>query len=147
MSKVFAMMVAAVLLAACASNQGASTQASAQASDGSAASGGSSADVASTTSGDLYYGAHLPNGPERTALKVNCEICHSGDMYASQRLSKVVWNAEVTKMMKFGSPLPKTEKARVVAYLAKYLGPTVPRSDAVPTATAPPISYGQAPAQ
>jgi hypothetical protein len=90
---------------------------------------------------DMHYGAYLPRGPERAALQADCEICHSGDMYATQRLSKATWDAEVTKMMKFGSPLPKPEKSRVVDYLARYLGPTVPRVDAVPTATAPPISY------
>lgn len=95
---------------------------------------------------DYYYGAYMPPGPARTALKTNCEICHSGDMYATQRLSEPIWDAEVTKMMKFGSPLPASDKAMVIAYLAKYLGPTVPRIDAVPTATAPPVTYASPPA-
>ncbi len=97
---------------------------------------------------DVYYGAHLPAGPQRAALQANCEICHSADMYTQQRLSKIVWNAEVTKMIKFGSPLPKAEQSTIVAYLAKYLGPTVPRDSALPSATAPPLSYsGPPPAQ
>jgi hypothetical protein len=84
---------------------------------------------------------YLPPGPELTALRTNCEICHSGDMYETQRLSKATWEAEVTKMMGFGSPLPNSAKEAVVNYLALYLGPNVPRVTAVPVVTAPPISY------
>jgi hypothetical protein len=87
----------------------------------------------------------LPPGPELAALQANCEICHSEDMISTQRLSKATWDAEVTKMMFFGSPLPKSEKDAVVAYLTRYLGPTVPRVSAVPVVSAPPISYTAAP--
>jgi len=92
-----------------------------------------------------FGGTNLPAGRELTDLQTSCQICHSSDMWYTQRLSKPMWDAEVTKMMKFGSPLPKNDKAAVVAYLAKYLGPTVPRRAGPPTATAPPLSYGAPP--
>ena len=129
------------LLAACSNNPGGTTASS----TASTSTASQASPMAVASGGDLYYGAHLPAGPQLTDLKTTCEICHSGDMYATQRLSKPIWDAEVTKMMKFGSPLPKADKASVVAYLAKYLGTTVPRPDAVPTATAPPITYGSPP--
>jgi hypothetical protein len=87
----------------------------------------------------------LPPGPELAALQANCEICHSEDMISTQRLSRATWDAEVTKMVLFGSPLPKTDQAAVVAYLVRYLGPDVPRVSAVPVVSAPPISYTSAP--
>ncbi len=99
-----------------------------------------SADMAS------FGGTNLPAGRELSDLQTSCQICHSSDMWYTQRLSKPMWDAEVTKMMKFGSPLPKNDKAAVIAYLAKYLGPTVPRRAAPPTATAPPLSYAGPPA-
>ena len=104
-----------------------------------------SASFASTAAkADMVGGATLPAGPELTALHNSCEICHSFDMVTSQRLSKAIWAAEVTKMTKWGSPLPKKQQASVVAYLAKYLGPTVPRTGAYPRASAPPESVPSA---
>lgn len=145
------MLLAGALLlavAACSANQtSGSTTTSSVSPDASAATAGAqSASVASTGDGN-FGGANLPPGRELSDLQSSCEICHSGDMWYTQRLSKPVWDAEVTKMMKWGSPLPKADKARVVAYLAKYLGPTVPRRPAPPTATAPPISYSGPPGQ
>ncbi|HVA38368.1 MAG TPA: hypothetical protein VNJ51_12240 [Candidatus Dormibacteraeota bacterium] len=88
-------------------------------------------------------GPTLPAGPALKAVQTNCQICHSIDMVTTQRLSKATWEVEVTKMMKFGSPLPKADKETVVAYLAKYLAPGVPRYP-VAQATAPPITHTSA---
>lgn len=137
-----AAVFAVLLLAACAG--GTKNNQTAQTAVSSPNAGAASPAVAAS-GGDWYYGARLPAGPERAALQADCEICHSGDMYATQRLSKATWTAEVTKMMKFGSPLPAGQKDRLVAYLAKYLGPTVPRPQARRTATAPAITYTSAP--
>jgi hypothetical protein len=94
-----------------------------------------------------FGGANLPPGRELTDLRNSCQICHSPDMWYTQRLSKATWQAEVTKMMGFGAPIPPADKAHVVAYLAKYLGPTVPRRASAPLATPPPITYTAAPLQ
>lgn len=95
--------------------------------------------------GSISFGASLPRGREFTALQADCEICHGREMWASQRLSRATWEAELTKMISFGAPLPESQKGAVASYLARYLGPTVPRIGNAPTATAPPISYSGPP--
>jgi hypothetical protein len=102
--------------------------------------------AASTVAKPVFSnGATLPQTKEYTALQTSCQICHSFDMVTTQRLSATTWTAEVTKMIKFGSPLPKSSETAIVAYLAKYLGPTVPRSATTTKATAPPDTLTQAP--
>ncbi len=91
--------------------------------------------------GEISFGASLPAGREMTALQTDCEICHGREMWASQRLSRATWEAEVTKMIKFGAPVQKSEKAALVSYLARYLGPGVPRIGKEPIVAAPAISY------
>jgi hypothetical protein len=90
-------------------------------------------------------GATLPAGQELDALQNSCRACHSFNMVTQQRLSAATWKAEVTKMRGFGAPLKAAQEPAVVAYLARYLGPTVPRLHAHATATAPPITYGAPP--
>jgi hypothetical protein len=90
-------------------------------------------------------GATLPAGPELTALQNSCGACHSVGMVTQQRLSAVVWNAEVTKMRGFGAPLKAAQEPAFVAYLARYLGTQVPRSGVHATVTAPPITYSGPP--
>ncbi|HTJ25841.1 MAG TPA: cytochrome C [Candidatus Limnocylindria bacterium] len=87
----------------------------------------------------------LPAGPELLALQNSCEACHSLNMVTQQRLSAATWKAEVTKMRGFGAPLKAAQEPAVVAYLARYLGPTAPRTAVRTTATAPPITYGEPP--
>lgn len=94
-----------------------------------------------------FGGVRLPKGHELLALQQNCQVCHSLDMVYTQRLSKKTWSAEVSKMIKFGAPLPKNDKAAVIAYLTKYLGPSVPRSEDRATALAPATTYSSAPAE
>jgi cytochrome c5 len=90
-------------------------------------------------------GATLPPGPELAALQNSCQACHSFGMVTQQRLSAATWKAEITKMRGFGAPLPATQQSSVVAYLARYLSPTVPRSRERTTAEAPPITYTSRP--
>ena len=92
-------------------------------------------------------GATLPAGTELSALQNNCEACHSLNLVTQQRLSAATWKAEVTKMRGFGAPLPAAQQSSVVAYLARHLGPTIPRSGERETATAPPITYSGPPQQ
>ena len=53
------------------------------------------------------------------AVLENCTICHSHDLIISQRLTSTQWKGEVEKMIGWGSPLPKDDQAKVVAYLAE----------------------------
>lgn len=90
-------------------------------------------------------GATLPAGPELTALQNSCGACHSIGMVTQQRLSAATWKAEVTKMRGFGAPLTAAQQPAFVAYLARYLSPSVPRDGVHPTATAPPITFSGPP--
>ena len=116
--------------------------------DGQSTAGASSAptsapsDVATPL---VVGGATLPAGTELTGLQNSCRICHSLGMVTQQRLSAATWKAEVTKMRKWGAPLPAAQQATVVAYLAKYLGPTVPRAGLRTVVTAPPITLAAPP--
>ena len=53
------------------------------------------------------------------AVRENCYFCHSDDLIVSQRLTPTQWKAEVEKMVGWGSPLPKEDHAKVIAYLAE----------------------------
>ena len=128
-----------VAAAACSSHQ---NNAASVASPGQAAAGSGSQPY---SLGEISFGASLPPGPELTALMTDCEICHGREMWAQQRLSRSAWDAELTKMIKFGSPMSKSQEASVATYLARYLGPNVPRVGSQPTAPAPAITYTSAP--
>jgi mono/diheme cytochrome c family protein len=52
------------------------------------------------------------------AVRENCLICHGEEMIASQRLTPRQWQAEVEKMVGWGSPLPPEMQGPVVEYLA-----------------------------
>jgi len=138
--KVVYAVFACILLSACANNDQSSGATATAAAPATAAAVATTATGTSMSSSSEYDGATLPSGAELTALKNSCQICHSFDMVYTQRLSQKTWLAEVTKMMKWGSPLPKKQKDSVIAYLTKYLGPTVPRDSHYATATAPPES-------
>lgn len=53
------------------------------------------------------------------AVRENCLICHGEEMFQSQRLSPKQWQAEVEKMVGWGSPLPVELHPFVVAYLSE----------------------------
>lgn len=130
----------------CACGGGSSTEQTTNATATARAAAGE-ASAAQPHAAAEFGGAKLPKGHELLALQQNCQVCHSLDMVYTQRLSKATWTAEVTKMMKFGAPLAAGDKTAVIAYLAKYLGPSVRRSPDRATAIAPVTTYSSAPAQ
>jgi mono/diheme cytochrome c family protein len=62
----------------------------------------------------------------RRAVVENCQICHSEEMIASQRLTVNQWKAEVEKMVGWGSPLPQELQQTVTDYLAAEYPDTAP---------------------
>ena len=56
----------------------------------------------------------------------NCMMCHHGGLVESQRLSRAQWEAEVTKMVGWGAPLPEPERANLIEYLVTEYGPEGP---------------------
>ena len=62
----------------------------------------------------------FPGGAAAQVVNVNCVACHSADMILNQpALSKVAWQAEVTKMIKlYKAPVNETDVPAIVDYLA-----------------------------
>ena len=133
-----------VLSVACSSHPN-NAKSVASPSEAASSQAASSSGAQPYTLGEISFGASLPPGPELTVMMTDCEICHGREMWAQQRLTRSAWEAELTKMIKFGAPMPKSQEQSVAIYLARYLGPNVPRVGSQPTAPAPAISYTSAP--
>jgi hypothetical protein len=65
----------------------------------------------------------LPAGEGKAAVEAACLPCHSADMLVQQRLTEKQWTATVDKMTRWGAAVADTDKAKMVAYLAKNFGP------------------------
>ncbi|TMH31417.1 MAG: cytochrome c [Betaproteobacteria bacterium] len=68
----------------------------------------------------------LKEGPGRDKVEANCTACHSLDYIVgnSPFMSRQVWDAEVTKMIKvFGAPISEGDAKEIADYLTKNYGP------------------------
>ena len=65
----------------------------------------------------------LPKGDGVKTVEAACLPCHSSDMLAQQRLTEKQWTAEVDKMIRWGAVVADADKAKLVLYLSKNLGP------------------------
>ncbi len=74
--------------------------------------------------------------PEMVQVKSACQVCHTLQYLTLQRLTEPQWKKTVEKMVKFGAPVPPTEIAGLVAFLAVHLPPEL--ADARPTRVAAP---------
>ena len=66
--------------------------------------------------------ADLPDGPDVALVRARCVTCHGADLIVQQRLTQVGWDREVTKMVRWGSPVTDAERPAVVAYLTRAFG-------------------------
>ena len=81
--------------------------------------------------------APLPeDAPQMLQVKSACQVCHTLQYVTLQRLTEPQWKKTVEKMMKFGAPVPPTEVAGLVAFLALHLPPDL--ADAPPVRVATP---------
>jgi cytochrome c553 len=67
----------------------------------------------------------LKEGPGRDKIEANCASCHSLDYITTNSpfMSRPVWDAEVTKMIKaFGAPISEADGKEIAEYLAKNYG-------------------------
>ncbi len=66
----------------------------------------------------------LAEGPDRDKAMSYCGICHGVEYIPMQpALSKAVWTAEVTKMIKaFGAPIPQEDADKIVNYRVTAYG-------------------------
>ena len=67
----------------------------------------------------------LKDGPGRAKLEANCASCHSLDYILgnSPFMSRGVWEAEVTKMIKvYGAPIADADAKEIAEYLGNNYG-------------------------
>ena len=67
----------------------------------------------------------LKDGPARQKIEANCGSCHSLDYILgnSPFMTRSVWDAEVTKMIKaYGAPVSDEDAKDIVDYLSKNYG-------------------------
>jgi hypothetical protein len=64
----------------------------------------------------------LPQGKGRAEVESACYACHSADLLVQQHLTEKQWTATVEKMIRWGAPVPESDKSAVIAYLSKQFG-------------------------
>lgn len=67
----------------------------------------------------------LKDGPARQKIEANCGSCHSLDYIQANSpfMTRAVWEAEVTKMIKaYGAPVSDEDAKDIVDYLGKNYG-------------------------
>ena len=73
----------------------------------------------------------LKPGPGRDLVMGYCVMCHSVDYIQSNSvfMTRQVWEAEVTKMIKaYGAQIPADDATKIVDYLAANYGAPTPPS-------------------
>ena len=65
----------------------------------------------------------LPPGDGMTIVQSRCLLCHDASLINQQRLTPTQWEAELTKMQGWGSPIRDDEKMQALAYLIAHAGP------------------------
>ena len=65
----------------------------------------------------------FPEAPGASVARAACLQCHSADMARQQRLTEKQWNAEIDKMVKWGSVLKDADRLALVSYLSGNFGP------------------------
>jgi mono/diheme cytochrome c family protein len=101
-----ALVVVAVVLAAC-------DRTSSSGAGGAGASPSASASAAATA---------VSTAPPEKVLADNCGICHTLDMFQQQRLTRAQWEKELKKMTGWGAIIPDPDQPRVLDWLAEHAG-------------------------
>jgi len=81
--------------------------------------------IAATIVGAAEQRVELKAGAGREKVEANCVACHSLDYIVANSpfLTRQVWDAEVTKMIKaFGAPISDAEAKEIVDYLSANYG-------------------------
>ena len=81
--------------------------------------------VVATIVGAAEQRVELRAGAGREKVEANCVACHSLDYIVANSpfLTRQVWDAEVTKMIKaFGAPISDADAKEIVDYLSANYG-------------------------
>lgn len=72
-------------------------------------------------------GSELPPGADRALIYGQCRTCHDLQyLIESKGIPRNAWNDVIDSMEQYGLRLPLDKRARILDYLATYLGPNPP---------------------
>lgn len=75
----------------------------------------------------MAAGAELPEGPNRDLVYATCQTCHGlENLTESAGIDRDQWSAVLDSMAQYGLQITAAERAKILAYLATYLGPHPP---------------------
>ena len=78
---------------------------------------------------------NLPEGPGRDLIYGHCQTCHDlQSVVDSAGIRRGAWDAVLSNMTDFGLRISDDQRARILDYLATYLGPSPPPTEAAPAA-------------
>ena len=79
----------------------------------------------------------LPQGPNRDLVYGKCRTCHDLQyLIESKGVPRSTWKDLLVNMKQYGLEIPKDDRAKILDYLATYMGPNPPPKTAAPATTA-----------
>jgi len=79
----------------------------------------------------------LPQGPNRDLVYGKCRTCHDLQyLIESKGVPRKEWSDLLDNMKQYGLEIAKDDRAKILDYLATYMGPNPPPKTAAPTTTA-----------
>ena len=79
----------------------------------------------------------LPPGPNRDLVYGKCRTCHDLQyLIESKGVPRSTWNDLLDNMKQYGLEVSKDDRAKILEYLATYMGPNPPPKTAAPVTTA-----------
>ncbi len=73
----------------------------------------------------------LPEGPNRDLVSKVCQACHDLQMvFDAAGISRNEWDMSLEEMTANGMNISADERAKILAYLSTYLGPSPPKTAA-----------------
>jgi hypothetical protein len=71
----------------------------------------------------------LPEGPDRDLVAKVCQACHDLQMvFDAAGISRDEWDMSLDEMIASGMSISEDDRAKILAYLATYLGPSPPKA-------------------
>ena len=75
--------------------------------------------------------AELPAGPNRDLVSHECQGCHDLSMvFGAAGQDRAGWSSTVDEMISYGLRVTPEEQAKIIDYLANFLGPSTARKPA-----------------
>jgi mono/diheme cytochrome c family protein len=95
--------------------------------------------------GSMSAAQDLPPGPGRDLVYGQCRTCHDLQyLVESAGVPRATWNDLLDSMAKYGMRITPDQRAKILDYVATYLGPNPPKAAPVSAPAAPEKSDGAA---